>query len=78
MLAAFQELCREAGRESSRRANAQAAEMDSSGRLLGMHLRILRIDSTDTRERSEEEVTDLIMHFREASGLHGGGKRAAR
>ena len=55
--------------ESSRRANEQAAEMDPSGRLLGMHLRILRIDCNDTRPRSEEEVTDLLLQFREASGL---------
>ena len=73
MLADFRELCREWGRlgglESNRRANDQAARLDSSGRLLGVHLRILRIDSNDTRPRSEEEVTDLLLHFREASGL---------
>ena len=36
---------------------------------MGVHLRFLRIDSNDTRPRSEEEVTDLLLHFREASGL---------
>jgi len=69
MLADIRELRREAGRESSRRADEQAAEMDSSGRLLGVHLRFLRIDSNDTRPRSEEEVTDLLLQFREASSL---------
>ena len=43
MLAAFRELSRDAGRESNRRADAQAAEMDSSGRLLGVHIRFLGI-----------------------------------
>ena len=36
---------------------------------MGVHLRFLRIDSNDTRPRSEEEVTDLLLQFREASGL---------
>ena len=73
MLADIRELCREWGRrggpEANRRANDQAARLDSSGRLLGVHLRFLRIDSNDTRPRSEEEVTDLLLQFRVASGL---------
>jgi len=73
MLADFRELCREWGRrggpEANRRANDQAARLDPSGRLLGVHLRILRIDSNDTRPRSEEEVTDLLLQFREAISL---------
>ena len=36
---------------------------------MGVHLRFLRIDSNDTRPRSEEEVTDLLLQFRVASGL---------
>ena len=47
----------------------ESARLDSSGRLLGVHLRFLRIDSNDTRPRSEEEVTDLLLQFREASSL---------
>ena len=47
----------------------ESARLDSSGRLLGVHLRFLRIDSNDTRPRSEEEVTDLLLQFRVASGL---------
>jgi len=71
MLAAFRELSREWGRrsglESSRRADAQAAEMDSSGRLLGVHLRFLGIGSNDRRELSEQEVEDMLAAFRELS-----------
>ena len=65
MLAAFQELCRLGGLESSRRANEQAAEMDSSGRLLGVHLRFLGIGSNDRRELSEQEVDEMLAAFQE-------------
>jgi len=51
MLADIRELRREWGRlgglELSRRANEQAAEMDSSGRLLGVHPRFLGIGSNE-------------------------------
>ena len=74
MLAAFRELSREAGRESNRLADAQAAEMDSSGRLLGVHLWFLRIGSNDRRVLSRRDVDEMLVTFRELSredGLFG-------
>jgi len=73
MLAGIRELRREWGRrgglESNRRADEQAAEMDDTGCLLGVHLRILRIGNDDRRRRTPDEVTEMLLQFREASGL---------
>ena len=61
MLAAFRELSRDAGRESNRRADAQAAEMDSSGRLLGVHIRFLGIRGNERRvsNRSGDRIKPI-------------------
>ena len=67
MLAAFRELSRDAGRESNRRANEQAAEMDRTGRLLGVHLRVLGTSSDDRRRLTPGQVTELHAAFMELS-----------
>jgi hypothetical protein len=48
-----------------RRANEQALRLDPSGRLMGIHLRLLGIDRNDDDVRSEEEVTEMLEELQE-------------
>lgn len=71
MLEELQELrrgwrCR-GGLESMRRANEQALRLDPSGRLMGIHLRLLGIDRNDETRRTADQVTEMLRLLRQGN-----------